>query len=257
MLGLSATPTRDDGLTKVFEWYLGKPVYWEKRREADPSVIVKAIQFKSEDSSYTVEPTDYRGEVVMARLLTQIVEFEPRTRAIVKLCVDVFEESGRRVLVLSERKGHLQRMEELLKEARPDLTIGYYIGGMKEEVREKGGREASILLATYAMASEAMNIKSLNTVILASPRKKVEQSVGRILRQRPEERVCQPIILDILDSHGIYQGQYRKRRVFYKACGYKIQSQIYNDGQLTDSDESSESESEKPAGNQCGFVDDD
>ena len=26
MLGLSATPTRDDGLTKVFEWFIGKPI---------------------------------------------------------------------------------------------------------------------------------------------------------------------------------------------------------------------------------------
>ena len=33
MLGLSATPKRDDGLTKVFEYYLGKPVYEEKTRE--------------------------------------------------------------------------------------------------------------------------------------------------------------------------------------------------------------------------------
>jgi hypothetical protein len=32
-----------------------------------------------------------------------------------------------------------------------------------------------IILATYAMASEAMNIKTLNAVVLASPRKKVEQ----------------------------------------------------------------------------------
>jgi superfamily II DNA or RNA helicase len=43
MLGLSATPTRDDGLTKVFEWFLGKPIHWEKTREADPDVIVKFI----------------------------------------------------------------------------------------------------------------------------------------------------------------------------------------------------------------------
>jgi hypothetical protein len=61
-------------------------------------------------------------------------------------------------------------------------TMSYYIGGMKEDVRESGAVSARVLLASYAMASEAMNIKSLNAVVLASPRKNVEQSTGRILR---------------------------------------------------------------------------
>jgi hypothetical protein len=58
----------------------------------------------------------------------------------------------------------------------------------------------------------------------------VEQSVGRILRQRPEERTADPLIVDIVDCHGIYQGQYRKRRVFYKQCGYKIQVEKIGQG---------------------------
>jgi superfamily II DNA or RNA helicase len=63
MLGLSATPTRDDGLTKVFEWFLGKPVYWEKTREADPDVIVRKVLFQSDDSTYATVPTDRFGEI--------------------------------------------------------------------------------------------------------------------------------------------------------------------------------------------------
>jgi hypothetical protein len=85
------------------------------------------------------------------------------------------------------------------------------------------------------------NIKTLNTVILASPRKKVEQSVGRILRERPEERKVLPLILDIVDSHGIYTGQWRKRRAFYKACGYNLQFETYK---TNDTSEDSESETE-------------
>jgi hypothetical protein len=73
------------------------------------------------------------------------------------------------------------------------------------------------------MASEAMNIKELNAVVLASPRKKVEQSTGRILRQRKEERKVDPLIVDVVDQHGIYISQWRKRYQYYKQCGYKIE----------------------------------
>jgi superfamily II DNA or RNA helicase len=256
MLGLSATPTRDDGLTKVFEWYLGPPVYWEKQREADATVQVKCLQFKLEDPNYVDIPVDYKGEPVLARLLTQVIDCKPRNDWIVEQILDLMKDPLRRVLVLGERIKQLEVFEQDLLAVNPLLTIGYYIGGMKEEKREAAGREARVLLASYAMASEAMNIKSLNTVILASPRKKVEQSVGRILRERPSERKVPPLILDIVDSHGVYQGQWRKRRAFYKECGYKIQVQLYNTDET--SEDSSDAEEDANQTNQVfGFVDED
>jgi superfamily II DNA or RNA helicase len=138
--------------------------------------------------------------------------------------------------------------------------MGYYIGGMKEQVRETAAKEARVLLASYAMASEAMNIKSLNTVVLASPRKKVEQSVGRILRERPSERKVMPLIIDVVDSHGVYQGQWRKRRAFYKACGYKILLQQYNSDETSEDSEESDDESTVKItadANGCMFVEED
>jgi superfamily II DNA or RNA helicase len=239
MLGLSATPTRDDGLTKVFEWYLGKPTYWEKKREADPTVIVRSLQFHLDKLSYSDIPVDFRGEPSLPKILSQIVECEERNQWISEKILELANEPARRILVLGERIKQLERIERMLLDANPLLTIGYYIGGMKEAKREADGRDAKVLLASYAMASEAMNIKSLNTVVLASPRKKVEQSVGRILRERPHERKATPLILDIVDSHGVYQGQWRKRRVFYKSCGYKILIEKYGE---TESSEDTEEE---------------
>jgi hypothetical protein len=94
---------------------------------------------------------------------------------------------------------------------------------MKEEVREEAARSAQVLLGTYAMASEAMNIKTLNTMIMASPRKKIEQSTGRILRVKKDAREVDPIIIDIVDGHDVYQNQWLKRRKYYKTCAYKIE----------------------------------
>lgn len=221
MLGLSATPKRDDGLTKVFEWFLGKPVHWEKTRDPDPHVIVRYEQIESTDTAYTEVPTDYRGEMIMARLLTNVIDYAPRTQKIAEILLELAKDERRRILVLSERIGHLEALEKILQPH--GITMSYYIGGMKEEVRESGAQTAKVLLASYAMASEAMNIKSLNTVILASPRKKVEQSTGRILRIKPEQRQVAPVIVDIVDVHGVYQNMWQKRAAYYKKCAYKIQ----------------------------------
>ena len=223
MLGLSATPTREDGLTKVFTWFLGEPVYWEKTREPDPTVEVRAVYIKSDDPVYNTIPTDWKGEPVMAQLLGNILSCQKRAAEILRWIRLMCAEPARRVLVLSERKGLLENLEGLIKAADPTLTVSYYVGGMKEEIREAGAATARILLGTYAMASEAMNIKTLNTVILASPRKAIEQSTGRILRIRPDQRQVPPIIIDIIDTHSMYQGQWRKRLTYYRKCTYNVE----------------------------------
>ena len=117
MLGLSATPKREDGLTKVFFWFLGEPVYWEKVREPDPTVIVKSVMIKSDDPTYNTIPTDWRGETVMARLLGNVLGCAERTNEIVRWIRRLCAESDRKVLVLSERIGHLEEIERLLESA--------------------------------------------------------------------------------------------------------------------------------------------
>jgi superfamily II DNA or RNA helicase len=221
-LGLSATPVRVDGLTMVFEAFLGKPVYWEKTREPDPDVIVRSVHYDSPCSDYTDVPMNYRGEVVLAKLLSQIVAWQPRTDVIVRIALELATDTRRQVMVLSERKGHLEAVEAGLAALQPALRVGYYIGGMKDADREETAARAQVILATYAMASDALNIKTLNAVILASPRARVEQSTGRILRLRPDERTVMPIIVDIVDSHESYKRQWYKRYRYYKQCKYTI-----------------------------------
>jgi superfamily II DNA or RNA helicase len=252
MLGLSATPKRDDGLTKVFEWFLGKPVYWEKSREPDETVIVRCEQFTCDDAEYTEIPTDYRGEMIMGRLLSRVVECTERNKKIAQIIKETCVDPNRRVLVLSERIGHLKSIEALLESS--GLTMSYYVGGMKEAQREEGAKTAKVLLASYAMASEAMNIKTLNAVILASPRKKVEQSTGRILRTQISQRTVAPLIVDIVDVHGVYQGMWKKRRAYYKKCAYKI---VFGSNEVEVVESSSDDEIVTEEKSSCLIIDDD
>jgi len=123
------------------------------------------------------------------------------------------------------------------------VDVGYYVGGMKQSALDESEKKA-VILATFAMAAEAMNIPALNTVLLATPKSNIEQSVGRILRQKKEARTFSPLILDVIDyqHHGCV-GQYNRRRKFYKTCGYKVY--VSDFGQKTVDFSSSSSDEDK------------
>ena len=88
---------------------------------------------------------------------------------------------------------------------------------MKEAaLKETEGKK--IVIATYSMAAEALDIKTLTTLLMATPKTDIEQAVGRILR----EKHGNPIVIDIVDQHLPFRNQWRKRKVFYKKQNYKI-----------------------------------
>ena len=220
MLGLSATPDRTDGLSKVFGWYLGEMSTRIRAREEDTEVEVRVYDYTTTDEEYTKTSYDYRGNPIRARLLNTITEYEPRTRYLIPAIKQAYDEK-RKTLILSDRRDHLLMWERLLKEAgAPD--VAFYVGGMKQNALENS-EEAQILLGTYSMAAEGMNIPTLNTIVLSTPKSNVEQSVGRILRQKKDERQFNPLIIDILDQpHDCFVSQFRKRHDYFKKCGYKI-----------------------------------
>ena len=75
-----------------------------------------------------------------------------------------------------------------------------------------------IVIATYSMASEGLDIKTLTTLILATPKTDIEQAVGRIMRVKHNS----PLIIDIIDSHDIFKRQWLKRKTFYQKNNYKL-----------------------------------
>lgn len=263
-LGLSATPQREDGLMSVFTAYLGDPVYWEKKREKDDGVYIHAVQYKSNDAEFNDIPLDWRGKPVMATLLNKISEWAPRNKTIGELLYEYSDECKRQIIVLSDRKEQLNSLEAIINQWKRPLKepwkkqVGFYIGGMKDAALKENAAGAQILLATYSMASDALNIKALNTAVFATSRKNVIQSSGRILRQRVSERTVAPTIIDIIDPHQPYQSQWRKRAAYYKSCGYKIGGDIESskkNKELLFEDSDSDSDN-KESTNGFAFVED-
>lgn len=204
MLGLSATPERKDGLSKVIYWFLGPQIVNIKRSFNKPS-----IQFIFNDVSDYTEKFNRNGKVNSPIMITDLTLKESRNKIIIDLINELLKNSNRKILLLSDRRSHC----ELLKRELDILGIsnGLYLGGMKTESRNDSVL-TNVILGTYQASGEGFDVPTLDTLILSTPKSDVEQAVGRILRQKNEN---DPIVYDIVDSFSIFKGQYYKRKKFY------------------------------------------
>jgi hypothetical protein len=186
------------------------------------SVRVQVRTFSSDDPAYCEEQYMYNGKPNVSAMINQVCAHAPRTNWIMDDLIALLEkEPLRRVLLLSDRRQHLVDLETAIKARFPARSVGYYVGGMKEAAL-KASEGCDFLLGTFAMSSEGMDVPGLDTLILASPKSDVEQSVGRILRLKESDRRYQALIIDIRDDIGIFANQARKRGQFYKKQNYEI-----------------------------------
>ena len=199
-LGLSATMQRKDGLSNVFKMFLGNILHSEKRSTVDTNVLVNKLVFEVNDSDYNEIIYDYRGNPSYVKMISKICEYNPRSEFILEVIQDVVLNNPlSHILLLAHNKSLLKYLFEAIN-YRKICDVGYYVGGMKESDL-KISETKKVILATYSMAAEGLDIKSLNTLILASPKTDVIQSVGRILRTQH----VQPVIYDIVDTHDNFE----------------------------------------------------
>ncbi len=217
MLGLSATMNRKDGTTKVFKMFLGEVVY-KQERSKDENVIVRGITYQTKDDEFNELELDFRGQTASSKMLSKICNYNYRSEFILKVLKDMLAENPKQqIMMIASYKNILSYMFDAIKHHNI-CTVGYYVGGMKESAL-KESETKQVVLATYSMASEGLDIKSLTTLFMITPMTNIEQSVGRILRQKHE---FAPIVVDIIDSHDNFQRQWLKRKSFFKKQNYKI-----------------------------------
>lgn len=221
-LGLSATPNRKDGLSKVFKWFMGDIIYKIKKKKTVLTQIMIA-PFSSTSEVYTRDFVLFNGRPNIAKMINNICEFDERTRHIGQVLNHVLKtEPTRNVIVLSDRRQHLNDIGKHICEIEPTLTseVGYYVGGMKPEQLSTSCTKR-IILGTYNMVSEGFDLPKLDTLILATSKSDVEQSVGRIQRKHEyTEKDNVPLVVDIVDKLPMFERQAKKRLTFFKRMGY-------------------------------------
>ena len=211
MLGLSATPDRKDGLTKVIHWFIGPIIICLKREVNKP--LIKRIEYH--DPNFE-EKFNVKGQPNIPLMVTDLTVAPDRNKMILEELKKLYDE-GRKILILTDRLKHCEYFVKLCSPL--DMEIGKYVGGMKTNERSESTLKR-VIVATYMMAAEGFDCPDLDTLILATPKSDVEQAVGRILRRKNDH---DPLVVDIIDCFSVFERQAIKRLRYYRKSKYILE----------------------------------
>jgi len=246
-IGLSATPTRSDGTMKVVHWYLGD-IICKLERKGDHRVAVKNMIYDSDDKKYTPKVRYCKNKKTgktgknpdTVKMVTNITNVKDRNRFVTDVVDTLRQKYERKILVMAERRDHLDTLKEMMdilikkdvdsgKLDEDEVTTAFYRGKMKAYELEAAA-EADIIFATYNMAEEGLDIDRLNTLVLASPWKKITQTVGRILRKPVKKGETPPLVVDIMDQLSSFTRWGDIHNEFYRKNRYTVNSYLaFND----------------------------
>lgn len=221
-LGFSATPTRKDGKTKLLHWHIGPILVKGTILEAKPKVIIRKTSWciPTVKGKYGNSELLYHTPGRMMPVYKAMAASEGRNLEIVNFVVQSYK-ADRVTLIMSDlRDSHLDRLFQMLtNEGIPGEDIGYYVGGMSK-IELSHTKKRRVVLGTYKMCSTGTDVPAWNTLVMATPRAEIKQSVGRVLRAVEGKK--QPVILDLVDQNAIFQGFYAARLKQYYGLGAEI-----------------------------------
>ena len=215
-LGLSATPFRRDGLTKVIHYYLGPLAHAvdaghlrEIGAVLTPEIIIRETGFRW--------CGDQSGEY--QRLLSDLTQDETRNALIAQ---DVKRELAREAgtsLVVSDRVGHLEALAACLRALGEDMALltGKTPTAQREAIVERiRAGKVRVLGSTVQLIGEGFDAPGLASLFLATPIKfsgRLLQVVGRVLRPQTGKV---PRVFDYIDPVGVLTASAKARAETYR-----------------------------------------
>lgn len=221
ILGLSATPYRRDGLTKLIHWFVGPCLHEISIKEMQDlkaithiDIIFKPTEFKS-----AFDASDEYSKVIR-----ELTENEHRNK---QIAFDAVKESKNGVvLILSDRKKHCHDLEEIINDKGYQCEV--LTGSVKTKDRKKiiklmNDGKVQIVCATGQLIGEGFDCKVLHTLLLATPIKyngRLIQYMGRVLR--PMKGKDKAKLIDYVDSNIVQLRASAKMRskTYSKEFGY-------------------------------------
>jgi len=202
LLGLSATPYREDELNDLFELYFGKEIIYRKMYR-EHNVYTLTTNFTPD-----VEIAK-NGKINWGALLDSQAKDAKRNDMIIRL-VKYFPE--RVFLILCKRVEQGNWIVKKLKEEGEDVTS--LIG--KQQTYEQKSR---ILVGTTGKCSTGFDHPRLNTLLLATDiQAYFVQVLGRIFRTQDGI----PMVIDIVDKNPVLKKHFSVRKAIYFEHGGKL-----------------------------------
>lgn len=224
-LGLTATPKRADGTTKLVSFSFGEtlvektvPDLVEGGWLVLPSVQGVFTTFYY-DFPETPDWSDYNA------LTDAIMTDRKRNDIIVDLVRRAPNETW--MILSPSRKWHAKRLADRLRQAGLNalaVTGDTAAGKRRQAMQDLRDGELKIMCAT-SLADEGLNIKRLSRIVLALPessKSKTTQRLGRCMRPLGEK---QPIVYDIVDIEvDRLKKRWETRKSTYRKLGLEVQS---------------------------------
>jgi superfamily II DNA or RNA helicase len=222
VVGLSATPDRRDGLEHALYWLAGPSAFVYKRLPSitgiHGSVLIKQIMANGCSNR---EKMYANGQLAFAEMLTALSEDPRRQKYIVDLLVESLP-VRRKIIVVSGMVQHCKDLMDLLS-STSSVSMAL-MAGHSPEVAKAKANDTRVVFATYSMLEEGYDDPTLDTLILATPRSRIQQTIGRI--ERTHEGKLVPVVFDIVDPFSVYPSMWYKRRHFYKSRGFQIETDV-------------------------------
>jgi len=232
VLGLSATVTRKDGHHPIIFMQCG-PVRYKVNAKAQAATRTFSHKVRLRETGFQPPMVlDMAQPMQISTLYAALAEDEKRNALIfddVMKCLAV----GRRPVVLTERRDHLEFLRDRFQKFTKTLVVMY--GGMSAAERlaaEKGlhvaDGEERLVLATGRYLGEGFDDASLDTLFLTMPiswRGTLAQYVGRLHREHHAKR--EVIVYDYVDSAvPMLARMALKRQSGYRGLGYVIDTEV-------------------------------
>lgn len=227
ILGLTATPFRKDGHHKILFMQCG-PIRHEIRLGETAPMTKRVIVRET-----TLQLPTELGHQPPIHTVWEVLTTDKERLDLVIRDIVASVEGGGFPLVISDRKDHLERMAEAVKEVRPELAVFQLEGTMGKKARKAvlDGIASSViasrshcLFSTASLIGEGVDLPHLDTLILAMPisfKGRLVQYAGRL--HRPFEGKSTVTIYDYIDScSGLTISMYRKRLAAYRSMGYRV-----------------------------------
>lgn len=225
--GVTATPSRGDGLEKINYMLLG-PIryqYTSKDRAKEQGLG----HFVYPRFTRAVVPRFSQDKMHPNEAYEIIRNNEDRDELIIRDVIQCVE-SGRTPVVLSKYVDHSQRLYQRLADYADKVFLLSGRNSKKEhkeilkQMAQVTPEESMILVATGRLIGEGFDYPRLDTLIMATPvswKGVVEQYAGRLNRDYDGKKSV--VIYDYVDSHiALFDRMYHKRLKAYKQIGYDI-----------------------------------
>jgi len=222
MLGLSATPYRRDGLTKLIDWHLGDQVHTVDQSALTENGDILPFKVRWVQTNFT---TNLNASKQYSKMLSELTEDLERNRLVCQETARHANNGGGIPLILSDRKAHCQAIAEALDRdfrVNADLLTGDLSKKARERVVSKlNAGQCKALVGTGQLIGEGFDLPALGAVLLATPirfKGRLLQVIGRALRPSPGQDHA--TVIDFVDSHvGVLKSSARARARVYSSRG--------------------------------------